>query len=388
MRQLWVMTLADLRQRLRDGTVVIFGVVVPLALMFVMNLTMGGMDDLELDSVSVAASVPADDDLGQALVGALRDNGVVEADVTDVPADEIRSLARGGEADLGVTVPEGFAESVRRGQAVDVDVVEGDGAGLETSILLAVLDAVLDRFAAGTVAAQAGAAMGVDGAELGQLAQQVAADSPEVRLAQGEAADEQLSQSGSLVAGQAGLFLLFTVGFGVLALVVEREQGTLARLRSMPMRPGLIVAAKGLAAYILGVGATAVLLVAGSLLFDVSFGSPVAAAVVVLCAVVAATSLMFVIARVARTAEQANIAQSILAIVLGAAGGAFFPISAQGTLGTLLDLNPVAAMIRGLGITSGGGGITDLGAPVAVMLGFAIVCLLASRLLPDRGAEL
>ena len=37
------------------------------------------------------------------------------------------------------------------------------------------------------------------------------------------------------MAGQAGLFLLFTVGFGVTGLLAEREPGTLARLRSMPM---------------------------------------------------------------------------------------------------------------------------------------------------------
>ena len=130
------------------------------------------------------------------------------------------------------------------------------------------------------------------------------------------------------------------------------------------------------------------LLTAGSVLFDVSFGSPVVVAVLVLCAVAAATSLMFIIARVARTAEQAGIAQSILAIVLGMAGGAFFPIAGTGLAGRLLDLNPVAAFTRGLGISSGGGGLSDIGVPVAILLGFAVVALLVSRLVPDRGREL
>jgi ABC-2 type transport system permease protein len=51
----------------------------------------------------------------------------------------------------------------------------------------------------------------------------------------------------------------------------------------------------------------------------------------------------------------------------------------------VLDLNPVAALLRGLGTTSGGGGVADIGIPVAIMLGFAVVMLLASRLVPDRG---
>jgi ABC-2 type transport system permease protein len=52
-----------------------------------------------------------------------------------------------------------------------------------------------------------------------------------------------------------------------------------------------------------------------------------------------------------------------------------------------MDLNPIAAFIRGLGITAGGGGVTDVAVPLAVMLGFATVATLVSRVLPDRGAR-
>jgi ABC-2 type transport system permease protein len=139
---------------------------------------------------------------------------------------------------------------------------------------------------------------------------------------------------------------------------------------------------------VLGVVATTVLLTVGGWFFDVGFGSPGAVAVLIVCVVLASTSIMFIIARIAQTAEQAGVAQSIVAIVLGIAGGAFFPIAATGTVGSLLDLNPVAAFTRGLGISAGGGGIGDLGAPVALLLGFAVVVLLISRVVPDRGARL
>jgi ABC-2 type transport system permease protein len=95
---------------------------------------------------------------------------------------------------------------------------------------------------------------------------------------------------------------------------------------------------------------------------------------------------MFLIVRVARTSEQASIATSIVALVLGIGGGAFFPVSATGLLSRVIDLNPVAALLRGLGTTSGGGGLADIGVPVAIMLGFGALMLAASRLVPDRGA--
>jgi ABC-2 type transport system permease protein len=386
LRHLWTMTASDLRQRIRDKSVPIFALAVPLALMFVFNLTFGGMTNVALDTIDVAVAMPDGDRLAATLVDAALSSEAVEVNRTTASADEVRDLVRSGKVSMGIVVPEDFGEAVTSGREAVVDVVQGDQDALEGTVVVAVLQAVLDRLAAGTVAAAAGAQLGLPAELLAALAEEAATAGPQITLTEGETSNEQLSGSANLVAGQAGLFLLFTVGFGVLGLLAEREQGTLARLRSMPMRPGLIVAAKGLVSYILGVVATIVLLVLGGLFFDVSFGSPPAVVVLVLCVVAAGVSLMFIIARVARSAEQANISQSILAMVLGMSAGAFMPITASGLVGQLMDLNPIAAFMRGLGITSGGGGIGDIGTPVLIMLGFAAVTAAASRLVPDRGA--
>lgn len=384
MRPLLVMTAADLRQHVRDRSVLIFALLVPLALMFVFDLTFGGMDDLELDPVDVAVAAPEGDPLAEVLVDVVGGLDAVEVHLTRATPDAARAMVRDGEVALAVLVPDGFTDAVTGGREVVVDVVENDQGELESAVVQTVLRAVLDGFHADAVAVAAGASAGLGPEQLAALAGTAAASAPRYATTPGEASREQLTFGGSLVAGQAGLFLLFTVGFGVLALLTEREQGTLARLQSMPMRPGLVVGAKALSAYVLGVTATCVLLVAGGAFFGVSFGSPPAVLVLVLAVVTAAVSLVFVIARVARTAEQAQIAQSILAMVLGMSAGAFFPITAGGVLGTILDLNPIAAFMHGLGITSGGGGLADLGRPLAVMLGFAAVAAVVSRLLPDR----
>lgn len=389
MRELWTMTQYDLRQRIRDKSVIIFAIIVPLALMFVLDLVIGDLSDPELQPTTVAASVPANDPLAAALVDVVRSlDGAEGMDITvqDARADEVHDLTRDGRVQIGLIVPEGFSTALRQGKATEVTVVSGEGTGIEQSIVTSVVESTVNRFSAGALAAAAGAQAGLAPAELAAIGQEVATAESTITLAQGTASDEQLSPTGALVAGQAGLFLLFTVGFGVTALVTEREQGTLSRLKSMPMPSWTIVTAKALVSFILGVVATTILLTLGGRLFDVSFGSPVAVGVLIVAAVVAATSLMFVIARVARTAEQANIAQSIIALVLGIAGGAFFTITASGWVGSLMDLNPVSAFIRGLGITSGGGGLGDIGTPLLIMLGFTAVVLVIARLIPDRGA--
>ncbi|QSR32654.1 multidrug ABC transporter permease [Nocardioides sp. S5] len=388
MRQLLALTGSDLLQRMRDKSVLLFALVVPLALMSVFNLVFGQADDIEIKPLTVAVSVAAGDDLAQVLVGVVRsldDAGGLDVTVTEVDEAGARQHVEDGDAAIALLVPDGFAQAARAGEPVTVEAVRGDEAGIEADIVLSVVDGVLDQIASGAVTAQAALAEGVAAADLDALVEQATGGGPAYDLTSGEASDEQLGAGAALVAGQAGLFLLFTVSFGVTGLLVDRESGTLARLRSMPIPAWVVVASKALVSFLLGVVSTGILLGVGAYLFDADFGSVPAVVALVLCAAAAGTSVMFLIVRVARTSEQAGIATSIVALVLGIGGGAFFPVSATGPLSRVLDLNPVAALLRGLGTTSGGGGLGDVGVPVAIMLGFVAVMLVVSRLVPDRG---
>ncbi|WP_228266673.1 ABC transporter permease [Ornithinimicrobium ciconiae] len=385
MRQLGTLLRTDLVQRLRDKSVIIFAVIVPLALMGAMHLVMGDAMDGDLETATVAVSAPADDQLATALVQSLPEIGL-DVEVTETDQDDVHARAESGDARLGLIIPDGFSAALMAGEPVEVTAIRGDGAGIESTVVLSVVQGFLDRAGASAVASTAGATLGLASAELGGVAQQVATGDSAITLTAGEASDQQLDPKGALVAGQAGLFLMFTVSFGVLGLLAEREFGTLARLRSMPMNPNLVVISKVLSSFVLGVVATSLLLTVGGMLFGVSFGSPLPVAVLIVCAVIATTSLTFIVIKIAKTSEQASIIQTILAMVLGIAGGAFFPMSGAGVLGTILDLNPVAAMTRGLGITSGGGGLADIATPVLILLGFAAVAMLIARVVPDRGA--
>ena len=385
MRRVLVMVGSDLRQQVLDRSVFIFGLAVPLALMWVFSLVFAPLTQ-DLEPVSVAVSGPADDPLTQTLretLGGLDgavDVTVVEADPADVPG-----LLDDGEVGAAVAVPAGFSGALADGAAPSVRVRLSDSVGLEGDVVTAVVDGVLRQF---TATARTAAAAEELGAEPGQVEAALSSDDatgPSVRWTAGAADDEQLSAREGIVAGQAGFFLLFTVGFGVLGLVVEREWGTLARLLSMPIPAWWVPLSKGLSSWVLGVLATGVLLLAGTVLFDdVHLGSPGVIAVLLMAVVAAATSIMFVIARVARTAEQAGVAQTIVAITLGMSGGAFFRVSSQGVLGDVLQLNPVTALGRGLGITAGGGGVVDL-APVLLAMGvMCVVMTTLAVLVPGR----
>jgi len=107
MRQLLTMTATDLRQRVRDKSVLIFGILVPIALMSVMNMVFQ-TEDVSLDPVTVAASAAEDDELGQAVLGVLSEFPELEVTVEEVLADDVRPQVDDGDAELGIIIPEGF----------------------------------------------------------------------------------------------------------------------------------------------------------------------------------------------------------------------------------------------------------------------------------------
>lgn len=386
MRQVLVMLGTDLGRHVRNLSAVMFALVVPLALIGVMNVLVGGIEEIDIEPATVAVAVPDGDPLAAAVPQALRGAGeALELTVEEAAADEVVGLVADGSATVGVVVPEGFGADLVAGEGPEVEVTLADDAGLEGTVVSSVVDSTLASLTASARAGAAALTLGAspgDVAGVGQAVQEAVAP---VTWQEGRAADEQLTFAENIVAGQAGMFLFFTVGFGVLGLVNEREEGTLRRLLSMPMPAWSVVLAKGLGSFVLGVVSMSVLFTVSTLVFDdVRFGAVLPVAVLVVMTVAAATSLTFVIAKVARTAEQANVAQSIVAVALGMTGGAFFPLDTSGPLGALLLLNPVTALTRGLGTTAGGGGVGDLGTPALVLGAFALVCLLAARFVPGR----
>lgn len=393
LRALLVLVGHDLRQHLRDRSMLLFALVIPFSLAFVFSLAFAGIEDVELDPVTVAVSAPEGDEAAAAVVGVLQ--ALPEEDlavtVQSAAPDELEGLVGSGAVELSLEVPEGFGAMLAGGAQGQAGVVLrlGPEAGLSGDVLADLVRSTVQRMDQDAAAVAAVAeTMGDEapaGGGLEELAAQLSQLRPEVSWTASELDGESLSMTAGIVAGQAGMFLFFTVGFAVLTLLTQREWGTLARLRTMPMPRWLVPAATAIGAVLLGVVSTSTLLLAGTFLLDgVDFGSWWLVLPLVVAVVVAATSVMFIILKVSRTSEQASLATAVVAISLGVGGGTFFPIPATGWLGQLLQLNPVAALGRGLGITAGGGGGAELAPVLLALLVFTAGVLIIARVLPSR----
>jgi ABC-2 type transport system permease protein len=177
-----------------------------------------------------------------------------------------------------------------------------------------------------------------------------------------------------MAAGMAMFFLFFTVQFGITGLLEERSLGTLPRLLAAPVPPLTVLAGKLLTSILVGLASMVTLVFATTLLLGARWGDPWGVALLVVAGVLAATGIMALAAAPARAPEQAQQWQTVIAITLGALGGAFFPTAQAGGLVAALGLiSPHQWFLRGLAELSGGAGASAVLPFAGVLLLFAVV---------------
>jgi ABC-type multidrug transport system permease subunit len=133
------------------------------------------------------------------------------------------------------------------------------------------------------------------------------------------------------VPGFSVTFLLLGMLLGVsLALVDERDWGTLARVRTMPVPASQILVGKLLARFLVGLVQMAVLLAFGWVAFDMSLGpQPWALLLPTVGIVFAGTAFGLIVAGAAPSREAIIPAGAVVIVTMAAIGGCWWPIDLE-----------------------------------------------------------
>jgi linearmycin/streptolysin S transport system permease protein len=378
MRAAVLISLKDLKARLRDRSALLIAIVVPLGLAFIFNAIFSGMSGkaISLGVVNADRGVFAQQFISNVLGPAGRSGLIaVHPEATVAGA---RALAAKGTLNAVIVIPAGFSAAVQSDRPAAMQVI----GNADSPISAEIARSIAERYVAGLIRVRLSVATVVHGgggqaapspSRLRVLAARAAAAAAPVAVADVSATTKELDQKSFFAAGMAVFFLFFTVSFGVTSLLEERNDGTLARLLAAPISRASILGGKLLTSFLLGVISMAVLVAATSVLFGASWGNPAGVAVLVVAAVLAAMGIMALIATFAKDAEQANMWQTVVAVVLGLLGGTFFSVSqAPGILARLTFVAPQAWFLRGLGDLRGGS-LSVVWVPVLAMLTFAVV---------------
>lgn len=383
MRAAFLIAVKDLRQRVRDKSLFVWGFIAPVGLAAIFSLLLGSIADgdairVSFGTVDLDRGVTAQIFTGDVLGGLAEESIVEEIVVFDTVADAETAVGTGA-VDAVFVLPAGFSDIGEVGASTAIEVIGYVDSPIGTQVARSIASWFADEV--NGVATAVGTAIAMEGAVPDEAA--IAVMTAEVReiaapLTVGsiEASNKELDSATFYSAAMAVMFLFLIVQFGVLGLLEERENGTLNRLLAAPMRRSSVVLGKAMTSFIIGVLSMAAVIVVTSLALGADWGDPLGVASLVLAGVIAALGLMMLVAAFAKTAEQAANLQSIAGFLLAMLGGAFFPVAQAGGLIEMLSkVTPHAWFLRGLGDLAGGADVTGIVGSLWPILLFAAVTM-------------
>ncbi|MFZ0492908.1 MAG: ABC transporter permease, partial [Acidimicrobiia bacterium] len=266
----------DLRRRLRDRSAYIVGIIAPLGLAAIFSFVFNPISDSSFTGTFGVVN----NDGGQVaamfvdqVLGGLADSqkGVTIVSV-ESEADARARVEAGGDPASNATnglsaafvIPTGFSNAVQAGQGTTLAVIGSPVNSTSAAIATAVAEGFADEVSAVNLEVRTYAASG--GVVGPSTITDAAAYPSPIAVGDLSAETRRLDDTTTMTVGMAIMFLFFVAQEGVLGLLEERRDGTLARLLAAPISKASILGGKALAAYVLGIASMTVLAVASTLL--------------------------------------------------------------------------------------------------------------------------
>lgn len=378
----WTIALKDLKQRIRDRSFYIVGLIAPLGLALIFGFILNPLSDFQFEATYVVVDLDGGP-VSRLFVEQVLPNveGVDLVEVTDVEEakalvdTEVNPLGGAEEdtADAAFIIPAGFSADIQSERPTQIDVVGNQGAATNAGIAVALAEGFASELTSVRVAVAT--IENLVGHEVDRLATGVAVlQTPNpTKMIDDTAATKQLDAVTFYAAGMAIFFLFFTVQSGVTAILDERSAGTMARLLSSPIPKWAILMGKLVSAFVVGLISMLVLLVVTTLVVEADWGNPLGVALLTLAAIVAALGIVALISGFARTSEQATVIGSIVGVLLGFLGGTFFDVSqAGGIISDLRFVSPHGWFMQGLADLQADD-LSVVVVPVLAMLAFGVI---------------
>jgi ABC-2 type transport system permease protein len=364
----------NLRRTLREPTSLFFIGLFPMLLILVLGMAFGAAFEPRVGVVA-----PPSAHLARTLVDKLRAaDGIDVREVAD--ENQLITAVERGELEAGLVVPDGYDEAVTAGGQAAVRYVVRPGAqGQQVgSIVSSVVDEETGRLRAARVAQ---AETGVPFDEALRRVGRAAPHAPRVTVTVRTAGDadfpETLGRFDVMASSQLLLFIFLTSLTGASALIETRRLGLAQRMLATPVRAGTIIGGEALGRFGVAVLQGAVIMGGSALIFDVNWGAPAAAVLLMISFALVASGAALLMGAIARTSEQAVAVGILLGMAFGALGGAMMPLDLfSPTLRTFAYLTPHAWAGDGYAeLVRRGGGLVDILPQVGVLLSTAAVLL-------------
>ncbi|MGH9021020.1 MAG: ABC transporter permease [Acidimicrobiales bacterium] len=363
----------DLRQRLRDRSAIVIGLIAPLLIAGLMSVAFKGTESFHLTLGVVNADHGP---VAAGLVKALDAPSTRSIVSTKSYASEsaARAAVHGHHLAAALIIPAGFSASVATAHPESLAVV----TSVNNEIAGNVAEAIVTSFAAQINADRLAVYTALQShpsasaSELASLATNLRIPLQAIERPIGA---HELTAISYFSPAMAIFFLLFTISFTSRSFFVDRGQGMVERMRAAPVRPIEILAGKALSVLVYGTISLATVAVITSLAFGARWGNPLAAALLGLAMVISVVCLTAMVIGLARNQRQAEGISSAIIFGLALLGGNFISISSSPPLLRTLSLfTPNGWALRGYtDLSTIGGGVATVVTPILAILAISLL---------------
>lgn len=389
----------------RDRTALLLMFGLPLSLTLVIAFAFGTGDDggTTLSDIPLVVINNDGGDLGQALMDVYFSDDLADLLEPELGTDAATALARLDSDEIAavVVIPDGLSERLSaagfgpEGAAPPAEIlVTGNPVRPVSS---GIVSAVTEQFAQTVNTGSVGVAVTFQqliatgrlspaeaqtgGAVLGEAIVTGMVDAQLLTLEKRAAEGENPFTGGFnwlafAAPSMALLGLMFSMTGSARSILVERQEGTLARLRTAPISPVQIVTGKALGTFVTGLLQMAILVAVTWVALQVVWGDLLSVMVFTTLVVAAIASLGMLVAAFATSAAQANAMGTAVVLILSAVSGTFIPRSQFPVwLQQVSKVGPVAWALDGFDKLAQGATLVDLG-PEMLALGAMTVVFL------------
>ncbi len=364
----------NLRRLVRDRGNLFFVFVLPVVLILVLGVTVGGRDDPRI-GVHVEGEVAAG---AQQLIDNLEETDGVTVELFDSLGGATDELEREDISAL-VVIPIGYEDAISSGSSAEIEyrvIPTGDGFQIQ-SLVRSVIADQNSAIRAGRVV---GEQTGLSPPEASERVRALAGDIAPVEVITVDPDGDGYVKTdavGFVAAQQLILFVFLMSIVAASALIQSRQLGVTQRMMATPATTAEIIAGEGLGRLGVAVLQGAGIVGATAVLFGLDWGSwPATAAIIVSFALVATAAAVFVGALVTNESQSLAIGLA-LGLSLAALGGCMAPFEVfPGWLRSVAHITPHAWAIDAFTeVIQRGGGIGEIGLELTVLIlsGFALL---------------
>jgi ABC-2 type transport system permease protein len=365
------------RRITRDRTAMFFTVLLPF---FIILIVGSATKDFAKASIPVGIYTSSSGARTTELVRALERTPSLRVTRFD-DAEKLQKLLRRGVYAAGIAIPANYESAVTSGRPVRIAFI-ADPTRPPTAVRTAVSATVAKQGALLQAATFATANSKKSFDENLAEARKVTTVVPSIGVRTttfGKASDKRFVMSGFeyTAPSQLILFVFITSLAGSGMIILSRQQGITRRMYGTPTSSGTIVLGETLARFAIASAQALFIVGVGVLFFGVDFGSPLAAAILILMFVLVGTATAVLAGTLFRTPEQAGAIGPALGIAMGMLAGCMWPrFIMPDAMQRLGQAFPHAwAMDAFIKLIARGGGLADIVPELAVLAAFVVALL-------------